>query len=162
MSVQPFRGLVPTSAGTQVPTLPEAAQVRHAPSQAVLQQTPSTQMPDPHFAASVQGCPRAIPGPSPWCESVPPPSMTVGPSVFAPASDCRICAPPPHPPAKPRAAMATTTAAAATAARPNVHAPTAPLFGQTGPWNIKGERRTLGWGGPMLTAGLSLEEALNI
>lgn len=151
MSVQPLRGLVPISAGTQVPTLPEAAQVRQAPSQAVLQQTPSTQMPDPHFAASVQGCPSAIPGASPCGESVPPPSrvMTGGPSVFAPASGFRVCAPPPHPPARPKATTATT-----------IHAPTASVFGETGPGNSEGERRTLGRGKPMLIAGLSREEAL--
>jgi hypothetical protein len=140
MSMQPLRGLVPTSAGTQVPTLPEAAQVRQAPAQAVLQQTPSTQMPEPHFAASVQGCPSAIPGASPWGESVPPPSWVMtGPSVFVPASGFLVWAPPPHPPAKPNMAMATRT----------TH----------GSWNIEGERRTLGWGKPMLIAGLSGEEA---
>jgi hypothetical protein len=71
------------SAGTQMPTLPGLAQVRHAPSQAVWQQTPSTeQNPDPHIAPAVQGCPMAIPPVSPRVPSVPPPSrVVVDPSV---------------------------------------------------------------------------------
>jgi hypothetical protein len=45
---QSSRGSVPTSAGMQVPTLPVAAQVSQAIEQAVVQQTPSTQNPEPH------------------------------------------------------------------------------------------------------------------
>jgi hypothetical protein len=49
---------VPVTA-TQVPTLPETSQAWHWPPQAVLQQTPSTQLPLPHWLAAVHAPPLA-------------------------------------------------------------------------------------------------------
>jgi hypothetical protein len=70
------RGSVPTSAGTQVPTLPCAAQVRQMSVQAALQQTPSAQNPLAQVAPAVQGEPSPSPGtgPSPPGPSGAPPS----------------------------------------------------------------------------------------
>jgi hypothetical protein len=42
---------------TQVPTLPATSQAWHWPLQLVLQQTPSTQLPLPHWLAAVQAPP---------------------------------------------------------------------------------------------------------
>jgi hypothetical protein len=52
---------VPVTA-TQVPTEPETSQAWHWPPQAVLQQTPSTQLPLPHWFAAVQAPPFPILG----------------------------------------------------------------------------------------------------
>jgi hypothetical protein len=43
--------------GEQVPTEPELSQASHWPSQAVLQHTPSTQLPDAHSAVIVHAPP---------------------------------------------------------------------------------------------------------
>jgi hypothetical protein len=56
------RGSVATSAATQAPTLPCAAQVMHVPSHAEPQQTPSTQKPLAHSPAAAQGEPSTSPG----------------------------------------------------------------------------------------------------
>ena len=87
MSVQPLRGLVPMSAGIQVPTLPAAAQVRHGPSQAVLQQTPSEQKPEAHVAPPPgHAFPIAIPPvPEPAC----PPPPLVPPELLEPSGTPR-------------------------------------------------------------------------
>jgi hypothetical protein len=53
----PQAGL-PAATGLHVPTLPATLQASHAPSQAVLQHTPSTQLPLPHWLAA----PHAPPG----------------------------------------------------------------------------------------------------
>jgi hypothetical protein len=42
---------------TQVPTLPETSQAWHWPPQALLQQTPSTQFPLPHWLAALHTVP---------------------------------------------------------------------------------------------------------
>jgi hypothetical protein len=52
---------VPVTA-TQVPTEPETSQAWHWPPHAVLQQTPSTQLPLPHWFAAVQAPPFPILG----------------------------------------------------------------------------------------------------
>jgi hypothetical protein len=49
---------VPVTA-TQVPTEPETSQAWHCPPQALLQHTPSTQLPLPHWLAAVQAPPLA-------------------------------------------------------------------------------------------------------
>jgi hypothetical protein len=57
------RGLVPRSAGMQLPIVPWPAQVRQSPVQALSQQTPSTQKPDLQSCAAVQASPLASVGP---------------------------------------------------------------------------------------------------
>ena len=47
---------VPLTA-TQLPTEPDTSQAWHCPPQALLQQTPSTQLPLPHWLAAVQAPP---------------------------------------------------------------------------------------------------------
>lgn len=54
MSVQSLRGSVLTSAGTQSPTAPAAAQVWQGPEQSVAQQNPSAQNPEAQSPAAVQ------------------------------------------------------------------------------------------------------------
>jgi hypothetical protein len=51
---RPPRGAWLEGIGLQVPTLPATSQAAHRPSQAVLQQTPSTQLPLPHWSAALQ------------------------------------------------------------------------------------------------------------
>ena len=51
------RGLVPLPAGVHVPMLPTCAQVLQAPVQAVLQHTPSTQLPLAHTLPVVHAVP---------------------------------------------------------------------------------------------------------
>jgi hypothetical protein len=48
---------VPAATGPQVPTLPAMLQASQAPSQAVLQHTPSTHWPLPHWLLAVQVTP---------------------------------------------------------------------------------------------------------
>jgi hypothetical protein len=52
----PHEGLpgLPVATGVHVPTLPVRLQASQAPLQAVLQQTPSTQLPLAHWLAEVQ------------------------------------------------------------------------------------------------------------
>jgi hypothetical protein len=52
----PQEGLpvLPEATGLQVPTLPVTLQASQAPPHAVLQQTPSTQLPLPHWLLAVQ------------------------------------------------------------------------------------------------------------
>jgi hypothetical protein len=57
------RGLVPRSAGTQVPLMYDPAQVTQAPVQALSQQTPSTQNPDRQAVADVHASPSFNVGP---------------------------------------------------------------------------------------------------
>jgi hypothetical protein len=52
-----LRGLVPASAGVHVPMLPTCAHVMQLPPQAVLQHTPSTQLPLAHWLAPVHAVP---------------------------------------------------------------------------------------------------------
>jgi hypothetical protein len=47
----------PAATGLHVPTLPATLQASHAPPQAVLQQTPSTQLPLPHWLSAEQVVP---------------------------------------------------------------------------------------------------------
>jgi hypothetical protein len=162
MSVHMVRGLVPRSAGTQVPTLPTAAQVKQAPVQAVWQQTPSAQKPDPQVAPVVHDCPIAEPPvwPSVRPPSVPPPSvgLTTDPSGFVvPASGLRVCAPPLQPAARLKeTARATANATLNARAMP-------PAGASAGATTANGgARRTLGWGEPMLMSGPFSKEALNI
>jgi hypothetical protein len=58
-SSQLSRGSVPMSAGIQVPELSALAQVRQTPPHASLQQTPSAQNPEAHWAFPVHGVPIA-------------------------------------------------------------------------------------------------------
>jgi hypothetical protein len=48
---------VPATTGLQVPTLPGTAHESHAPSQAVSQHTPSTQLPLAHWPSAPQVAP---------------------------------------------------------------------------------------------------------
>jgi hypothetical protein len=51
---------LPADTGLHVPTLPARLQASHEPPQAVLQHTPSTQLPLPHSLAAVQVAPLAF------------------------------------------------------------------------------------------------------
>jgi hypothetical protein len=55
--VAAVRGGAPPGRGVQVPSEPEALQVRQPPVQALLQQTPSTQNPLAQSDAHEQACP---------------------------------------------------------------------------------------------------------
>jgi hypothetical protein len=65
-SVQSLRGSVLTSAGMQVPTFPDAAQVSQIPVQALLQQTPSAQYVEAQSVFALQGCPICTVPPVVW------------------------------------------------------------------------------------------------
>jgi hypothetical protein len=52
-------GSLPLVELVQVPTDPARSQRRHAPPQELLQQTPSTQLPDAHWHPAVQATPLA-------------------------------------------------------------------------------------------------------
>ncbi len=70
-SVQSFRGSVPTSAGMQVPTLPDELQVSQVPVQAVLQQTPSAQKVEAQSAPVLHACPICAVPPIVWSTDEP-------------------------------------------------------------------------------------------
>jgi hypothetical protein len=53
---------LPETTGLHVPTLPATLHASHAPPHAVLQHTPSTQLPLPHWLAEVQVTPLACLG----------------------------------------------------------------------------------------------------
>jgi hypothetical protein len=57
----------PAETGLHVPTLPVRLQASHEPPHAVLQQTPSTQLPLPHWLAAEQAVPLVF-----WGTQVPP------------------------------------------------------------------------------------------
>ena len=52
--------VLPALTKVQVPTVPARLQASHAPPQAVLQQTPSTQLPEVHSLAAAQAVPLAF------------------------------------------------------------------------------------------------------